>query len=304
MKQGSGEGHRSIDDWRNFIRNELLPIYDKNEADAIILQLFSQRFSDNRAGIALRRNEIVQEDDAVYLNQACIRLKQHEPVQYITGTCEFFDLKLNITPAVLIPRPETEELVSLAIIDIRNMQTQLPFSNFNVLDVGTGSGCIALSIRKTLPEAKVYALDVSEEAIKIAKQNAAKNNLKVDIRKSDILQPETLSALPDFNLIISNPPYVTESEKIRMQPNVVDFEPAVALFVPDDDPLRFYRAILSFAREKLIADGSLWFELNEAYSKELEELSRSNGFINSEIISDFRGKERFLHVKQNKNPNN
>jgi len=208
---------------------------------------------------------------------------------------------------VMIPRPETQELVeklavsSYQFSSFRPKRSEVEKSptHISILDIGTGSGCIAISLAKLIPNSDVTAVDVSEKALEVAKKNAEVNGVNVHFVHDDILQPTTAALMDNqFDIIVSNPPYVCESEKAEMRANVLDHEPSSALFVPDSDPLVFYRKILEFAQKALKPDGQIWFEINEKFGKETSELCREKGFKNVEIIKDFRGKERVVRTNR------
>jgi release factor glutamine methyltransferase len=218
-------------------------------------------------------------------------LLQHKPLQYILGSTEFLDWEFELNEQVLIPRPETEELVQL----IANQNYNLSSSS-RILDIGTGSGCIAIALQK-LTKAEVSAIDISSEALAIAKHNAQKLLSRVNFQQIDILDDSQWDNIPgDFDLIVSNPPYVQESEKKWMHKNVLEYEPALALFVSDKDPLIFYRMIAAFANCKLKKNGQLWFEINEFLSNQLIDLLKDN-FSEIEIIKDYKDKNRFCRLR-------
>ena len=207
-------------------------------------------------------------------------------MQYVIGKTFFMGLELDVCPAVLIPRPETEDLVRLLISENKGL------NDGKVLDIGTGSGCIALVVKKQLPDAMVTAWDVSEKALEVARHNALKNGLDVKFQLNDILSPQQPAGL--FDIIVSNPPYVCTSEAAEMEQQVLDHEPHTALFVPDDDPLRFYRAITLFARQHLNSDGKIYFETNRAYADDVAELLKTNGFINVQVVNDQFDNQRIV----------
>ena len=233
------------------------------------------------------------------------RLLRFEPIQYIFGHTVWYGLDLKVTPATLIPRPETAELVE----QILNFQSQIsnfqsPISNapVRVLDIGTGTGCIAIALKKARPEWQVTGIDISPEAVAVARENALRNHVEVDFRVADIFSDEIEET---FNLIVSNPPYICESEKKDMRPNVLDYEPASALFVPDSDPLRFYRRIAQLFSPSPIplspsergSGGvplSLFFEINEAYAAEVAAMMAEAGYTNIRITQDIYGKDRII----------
>lgn len=230
----------------------------------------------------------IDEHQHYQLGEAVKRLLAGEPVQYVTGMARFNDLLLKVSPAVLIPRPETEELV-------QKISTSLPEEkNIRIWDIGTGSGCIAIALAKQFPDAEVIAFDVSEEALQIAKENAESNGAVVTFVQDDVLNPTSDFFDQPVDLVVSNPPYVCDSERTAMEANVLDWEPENALFVPDDDPLRFYRQILALAKKQLNPGGQVWFEINERMGEEMLSLCREMGFSNAEVLEDFAGKSRFV----------
>lgn len=227
------------------------------------------------------------------------RINTHEPIQYILGETEFYGRRFLVNDSVLIPRPETEELVKYIVDKQKNL---LPVSNnqLQILDIGTGSGCIAISLAKELPNFKVTAYDISEKALETAKTNAELNKADVTFEKVDILKHSFTHSLiqyplrHSFNIIVSNPPYVTKQEIDRMQKNVLDFEPHLALFVEDSEPLIFYEAIANFAFNNLTDNGLVAVEINEALGEETADVFRRKGFSEVEIIKDIHQKDRFV----------
>ncbi len=214
------------------------------------------------------------------------RLLDNEPIQYIFGTARFHGLKLMVTPDVLIPRPETEEMVDL-IADSAGKRSDL-----HVLDVCTGSGCIALALARTLPFSNIDAIDLSEKALAVARKNNEMLHCSVNFMLEDALQLKPATE-PQYDIIVSNPPYIAESERSSMQSNVLDHEPAMALFVPDDDPLRFYRAITRYAVGALLPGGELWFEINPHYAAEMKDMMAAEGLNDVQIIADMQKLQRF-----------
>lgn len=223
------------------------------------------------------------------VREIVFRLKKSEPIQYILGETTFYGLPFLVNPSVLIPRPETEELADLIVKQYSGRKIRL-------LDIGTGSGCIAVSLAKHLPDSEVTAIDISEKALETARLNAEKNNVTISFLQTDILDRNKAETVihGDFDLIVSNPPYVLESEKASMQENVLLYEPATALYVPDNDPLLFYRAIAGFASDRLKAGGSIYLEINARYGKQLIELLAENGYKNIELLPDLSGKDRII----------
>jgi release factor glutamine methyltransferase len=218
------------------------------------------------------------------------RLNNNEPIQYILGETEFYGRRFLVNDSVLIPRPETEELVKY-IIDKQKTQFSVKRKQLSILDIGTGSGCIAISIAKELPNFIVSAYDISKNALETAKKNAELNKADVNFEKVDILKPPFIRS---FNIIVSNPPYVTKQEIYRMQKNVLDFEPHLALFVEDSEPLIFYEAIANFAFNNLTDNGLVAVEINEALGEETANVFRRKGFSEVEIIKDMHQKDRFV----------
>ena len=241
------------------------------------------------------RQEEINSDDTEQLFKIHQKLIQGIPLQYILGETEFYDLIVKVNQSVLIPRPETEELVDWALITSRiiNGETEI----LKLLDIGTGSGCIAISIKKYIPLADITAIDISEAALNIARQNADLNQIEINFIQDDIFKPTNLELINSkYDLILSNPPYVTEAEKDQMLDNVLNHEPHIALFVPDNDPLVFYRAIADFALNHLKINGFLFFELNEKFGKETINLLKEKGFKEIELRQDMGGKDRMIRA--------
>lgn len=281
-----------VRDIRKYYCDQLCSIYDNEEASAMTLILLEHYFNINRIKMALEPNIRLSESEMLTFHFAVKDLLKNKPIQYIIGETEFCELKFKVNENVLIPRPETSELV------MNIVKRQKPASNSQklILDIGTGSGCIAISLAKNLKYSKVYALDISEKALEVAKENAINNNVDISFINDDILSLSN-NIESKFDIIVSNPPYVREVEKADMHDNVLNWEPQTALFVSDNDPLIFYRAILEFAKSHLKENGEVWFEINEYLGKEMIDLCHEMGFHEAEIISDFRGKERILRTK-------
>ncbi len=269
---------------------ELKPLFGENEALQMLNILIEHFFSLTRSQQALNINYRLNESEMLSLHNAVKELKKNRPVQYITGETEFYGLRFLVNSLVLIPRQETEELVDLIV---KNEKSE----GLKVLDVGTGSGCIAISIAKTLYNPKVSALDISVSALAVAQNNAEINTVEVNFIEEDILNISQ-NTETQFDIIVSNPPYVKMSEKELMQPNVLEYEPHLALFVEDDNPLKFYKAIVNYASENLKIKGRLYFEINEALGKDVSELTKAADFENVEIHLDINGKERMLSASK------
>ncbi|MBN2261932.1 MAG: peptide chain release factor N(5)-glutamine methyltransferase, partial [Prolixibacteraceae bacterium] len=239
-----------------YIKNSLEPFYPQSEIESFIAILFQYFLEYNTTQMLLNKDSTLSVELAEQIKKAVDRLKNSEPIQYILGETMFYDLRFEVDGSVLIPRGETEELVDRIVKKHKNKALKL-------LDIGTGSGAIAVSIKKNLPNADVFACDVSHKALLTAKKNASTNGVDVHFFYHDILSEIPLPER-NFDVWVSNPPYVTEKEKALMERNVLDYEPHLALFVPDDDALMFYRAITEKAIQYLKPSGELWFEINEA----------------------------------------
>jgi release factor glutamine methyltransferase len=270
---------------------KLKALYGAEEVCAMSDRLFEYYLHLSPTQRVLAGVTVVDSDLITAIDDAVQKLLSNIPLQYVLGTAFFMDLKFAVNPSVLIPRPETEEMVDLIIKQYAAMHVG---QKLNILDIGTGSGCIAIALKRFLPASVISAIDISEEALKVAAYNASKNNATVNFIHTDILDKTQWNELAHFDLIVSNPPYVTHEEKIQMLPNVLDHEPHTALFVPDDDPLIFYRTIIDFSKFKLRKAGVLWFEINEKFGGELKDIAMNQGFTEANIIFDFRGKSRFL----------
>ncbi len=273
--------------------NSLSELYPSEEIQSFFNILCEKYLKLSRVEIALNPEREISEETFQTFQNALLRLKIFEPIQYITGETEFFGLPFKVNNHTLIPRPETEELVEWILSEIKNLQSSIV--NLKLLDIGTGSGCIAIALAKNLPDSRISALDISEEALKIARQNAEINGVEIDFFQADILETKILPK--QFDVIVSNPPYVRELEKKLMRQNVLNFEPKSALYVADEDPLLFYRAISKLAKTHLKPNGKLFFEINEYLADELSELLKKNGFQNIEVKKDIFGKDRMIKCK-------
>jgi len=266
--------------------SELSKLYPKTEIQSFFNILIQYKLNLSRIKLALQPSLKFNISDLDFFQKALIKLKSQIPIQYIIGETEFYGLKFKVNNNVLIPRPETEELVDWILKDFNNSE------NIKILDIGTGSGCIAISLAKNIPNAEVFALDISSEAIRTAKLNAKENNVTVNFMEADIL---TLTKLPQkFDIIVSNPPYVRELEKKQMQKNVLNNEPAIALFVKDKNPLLFYDKISELSKMYLTKNGSLYFEINQYLGPETVNSLKSKGFRNIEIKKDLYEVDRMI----------
>ncbi|MEX0315990.1 MAG: peptide chain release factor N(5)-glutamine methyltransferase [Allomuricauda sp.] len=276
-------------DIKQIYHQELNGIYAKEEIDTFFYWAIEHYLNIERFALALRPDLRLSKEDEQPLFETLAELKKEKPIQYIIGKAHFMDLEFMVNENVLIPRPETEELVQWILDECQFERSR----ELHVLDIGTGSGCIAVSLAKNLPNAKVYALDVSEKALKVAEKNATLNGVDIKFFQDDILNPELELEL-NFDVIVSNPPYVREQEKSRMRKNVIAYEPDKALFVPDNDSLVFYRAITKFANENLKDKGSLFFEINQYLGNETKALLEAHNFSEIELRKDLFGNDRIL----------
>ena len=265
----------------------LTPIFEKGEATQLARIVFEDAFAITNF---FRKDEL-NDQQLTALKKIQTRLLAQEPVQYIVGMTYFYDLKFKVNPAVLIPRPETEELVAWILEDQPKNQ------DLRVLDIGTGSGCIPITIKSKAPNFQLAALDVSFSALSVAKENANLNQVEVNFQKVDILKKENWESLPSYEIIVSNPPYIPFKEKEIMEANVLDHEPEIALFVTDEDPLIFYRTIIEFAKAHLVRGGWLYFETNEYNATEVEALFFKAGFFDIEKRQDLQGKDRMVKAR-------
>ena len=274
---------------KTIYHKELGKLYPKEEIDSFFYELIDHYLSLQKFILVLQPNYVVGKAEELPLFTALERLKQEEPLQQITGKAYFRNLELKITKETLIPRPETEELVSWIIADSNIAEPQ------RILDIGTGSGCIALSLAQELPRAKVTAVDVSKKALMVAKENAVNNNVEVTFKEFDVLSGNFTRELQGpWDVIVSNPPYVRELEKEEIRKNVKDYEPATALFVSDNDPLIFYREIALKAKTYLKPKGKLYFEINQYLPEETKALLIANSFEQVELKQDIFGNFRIL----------
>ncbi len=283
-------------------RDHLREIYSDGEASVIASMLLENITGFSRSDLLLRKNDALADDQQLKLNEYVLRLRQHEPVQYVIGKAWFFGLEFFVDPSVLIPRPETEELVRWIVDDVAALHfdvfEQLPgqadkTKTLKILDVGTGSGCIALALKNEMPRAEVWGCDVSEKALNVARRNGSALNIRVDFQGVDFLNMSEQKSLPTVDIVVSNPPYVSKREMTHMQRNVVDHEPHVALFVPDEDPLIFYKALIAFGEHRLYENGIIYMEIHESLGTEVKQLfSNANFFV--ELRTDMQGKERMV----------
>lgn len=275
---------------------QLKTLYDERESANIADWVFESVANIKRSDRIIDKQKQFGDSTLQQLNAALQQLLAHEPVQYVLGEVWFYKMKLWVNEQVLIPRPETEELVEWAVNEIRNKKLEIrneEENEFTILDVGTGSGCIAIALKKELGDTTIFAIDVSEDAIKVAKQNAQDQNEAVKLLQLDFLKENDWSTLPSFDIIISNPPYIPENEKSKLDRNVVDHEPHLALFVSDNDPFIFYKKIAAFAEEHLKEKGKIFVEVHEDFAKEVQQIFREKN-LTTEIKKDIYRRERMI----------
>ena len=296
-------------DIKNIFHNDLGKIYPKEEIDSFFYSCIEHYLKMERFILAIKPNIVLTKEEEQPLFEALAQLRQEKPLQYILGVAHFMELELKVNEQVLIPRPETEELVQWILEDVTEqhnrdaersrsvISTPLNDRSLQILDIGTGSGCIAIALAKQLPNAKVYALDVSEEALRVAQENAKSNQVDVEFLHQSILDPG-LDLEQQFDIIVSNPPYVRDLEKSEMNKNVKEYEPNLALFVPDDDALVFYRAIAQFSKRHSSKQGSLYLEINQYLGEETKSILKAHNFSEIELRKDIFGNDRMLKGKR------
>ena len=267
------------------MKNSLIPLYGKGETEAIIRIIFHYLKGWNLTDILIHKNEPLSDYIKNEIEIILKRLLTYEPIQYITGEARFHGMMMKVEQGVLIPRPETEQLVDLIIDENRGRE------DLKVLDICTGSGCIALALARNLPFSQVLAIDFSPVALKIAKENSEILKTKIKIIKADIFEWTTTEK---FDIIVSNPPYVMDKEALQMEKNVLNYEPHEALFVRDDNPLVFYKRITDIAKDSLKENGKLYFEINPMVSGILKQMMGKKGLRNIEIYKDSFGQDRFI----------
>jgi release factor glutamine methyltransferase len=275
--------------YRTQFIQELSSIYDSGEAESFFYLILEEKRQLKRIDLALKPDLTFSNEEIQFWNSILAQLKKEIPIQYLLGKTGFYGLDFEVNANVLIPRPETEELVEWIIGDCLVPRND---KDIKILDVGTGSGCIAISLAKNIPNAQVFAIDVSETALVTAQKNAEINEVKVAFIQKNILEVEDLEG--QFDIIVSNPPYVRELEKKEIKKNVLDNEPHLALFVDDNDALLFYRKIAELAQKNLSQNGQLFFEINQYLGKEMIDLLKKMGFKNIELRKDIHGNDRMI----------
>jgi release factor glutamine methyltransferase len=286
-----GVNIRTIKDIRIYLVKELEEIYQEPEISAIANIIIKNVIGVKKLHELYMSEIPVTGEQTGRIIDICKELKTGKPLQYILGETIFYDCTIKVNSSTLIPRPETEEVVDLIISENRNFQG-------NIIDIGTGSGCIAIALAANLPGSVIAGTDISEEAIRVAEENALMNNVTVSFIKCDIFKFD-FRIFNIADIIVSNPPYVRNSERQYMGKNVLDFEPHLALFVADSDPLKYYRAILKAAERILTTGGRVYFEINEAMGKSMAQLLGSHGYSEIEIIEDLNGKDRIIKGTKN-----
>jgi len=308
-----------VKNYRIDFTQQLSAIYPKTEIDSFFFILMDEYLHLKRIDITLNPDFEIDNTNISILNTALKRLKNEEPIQYILGNTEFYGYPFLVDKNTLIPRPETEELVEWILDETAKSQKGKELNSLRILDIGTGTGCIAISLAKNLPTAAIFAIDISADALKIAKKNATLNNVEITFLQADILKTDSLDALANkmkqfnfgnqiissetnptkkinFDIIISNPPYVRELEKVEIHHNVLQNEPHLALFVSDENPLIFYDKIADLAKKHLTKNGTLFFEINQYLGNETSKMLKEKGFKNIELRKDLFGNDRMIKV--------
>jgi release factor glutamine methyltransferase len=278
---------------KNQFVEALSELYPSEEIQSFFSILSEKHLGMSRLDLTLNSEMMLSEEVSEKYIEALKRLETEEPIQYIIGETEFYGLKFNVNQNTLIPRPETEELVDWIFTESKTQRSAPP----SILDIGTGSGCIAISLAKNILGSRVSAIDFSEDVLDVAEHNASLNNVDIDFIRMDILNALELPA--QYDVIVSNPPYVRNLEKEKMQRNVLNFEPDSALFVSDENPLVFYKKIAGLARKHLTTNGLLYFEINEYFSEAMVTMLHNFNFKNITVKTDFFGKERMIKCTKN-----
>jgi protein-(glutamine-N5) methyltransferase, release factor-specific len=275
---------------KKFFHQQLKEIYIENEIDSLFFIALEYVTSISKIEYILQKEEEISEEKLIELKFILEELTKNKPIQYITKNAYFYGLNFYVNEKVLIPRQETNELVDWVLMSVTHSKP------IKILDIGTGSGCIAITLKKNLPLSEVFAIDISNEAIQVAQKNANDNEVKINFLQKNILEINDLKS--NFDIIISNPPYVRELEKLEMAPNVLDNEPHLALFVPDNNPLLFYEKITEIALKNLTEDGMLFFEINQYLSAETKKMIENKGFKNVTLRKDLQENYRMILAKK------
>jgi release factor glutamine methyltransferase len=289
-----------------YIREQLKEVYDEQESSNIAGLAIEHITGLSKTERIAEKHKELSKPQLDQLKSCVQKLKQHQPIQYIMNKAWFYGMELYVDKNVLIPRPETEELVKWIVDDVyasgKNVFDKKPMEadatkQLKILDVGTGSGCIALTLKNQIPRAEVWGCDVSEEALTVARRNGSTLNIRVDFQGMNFLDEEQQLQLPTVDIIVSNPPYVPLKDKDQMRSNVLDYEPHLALFVPDNDPLRFYKALSAFGKKRLYENGSIYMEIHEELGDAVVHLFKTEGYLHVELRKDMQGKERMVKVQ-------
>ncbi|MCW3118191.1 MAG: Release factor glutamine methyltransferase [Chitinophagaceae bacterium] len=281
----------TIQEARKLLTGNLAGIYDSGEAENISDWVIEHVTGFDKKSCMADPNTVLSTPQVEQLQKATARLITQEPVQYVLNESWFCGFKFYVDNNVLIPRPETEELVEWIISNLK-----FPLQKFNILDIGTGSGCIAISLKRKIRKAGVWGCDISDAALNIARLNAETLGAEINFLHIDFLNTSERNSLPAFDIIVSNPPYVPQKDKKQMHSNVLDYEPHTALFVPDNDPLIFYKAIADFGKTHLAATGSIFLEIHEDFGQDVKSLFLSKGYLTAEIKKDMQERERMMRI--------
>jgi len=281
----------TVQEARKDLIGSIQKIYAESEAANIADLLIENISGLSKTDIILKKDFLFSENQVIQFKNAELRLLNNEPIQYIINEAWFYGLKFYVDQDVLIPRPETEELIECIISNLK-----FPIDSLKILDIGSGSGCIPIALKRKLRKAEVWSCDVSEKALAVAKRNAVTLGAEINFLHLNFLNDKETVNLPSFDIIVSNPPYVPERDKSSMQPNVLNYEPRTALFVPDNDALIFYKAIAAFAKKHLNKNGSIFLEIHEEYGNAVKDLFLDEGFLSVEIKKDMQGKDRIAYI--------
>ena len=285
----------NINKFRDYFNKTLKKLYPTSEIDTFLFLLLEEYLNFKRIDVVLKSNFEISPEDLTLLKSSTKLLEQEVPIQYILGKTEFYGFPFILNEHVLIPRPETEELVTSVLNKISKLEPLHPFEKekkLKILDIGTGSGCIPISLKRSLPFAEITAIDIANEALIIAQKNASLNKVNINFIQQNILKTTGLDDI--YDIIISNPPYVRVSEKIEIKNNVLKNEPHLALFVEDNNPLIFYSKIAELAKSHLTKNGTLFFEINQYLGKETVELIKLKGFNKIQLKKDIFGHDRII----------
>jgi len=294
MIMESGSGTYKTKESFDFFCDQISAYYQPKEILSMIYMLFEEYLQMKKTDILLYPDRVISGSQLNNISRAIDDLKDYKPLQYIIGKANFFGMDFFVSPDVLIPRPETEELVQWVIDDNESFNSGDEARELNVLDIGSSSGCISISLKKNIHSSKVSGIDINDAALSIARRNNELNNTDVDFFHFDIFNEKAWDQFPKYDIIVSNPPYIRESERQQMSRNVLDYEPSQALFVSDDDPLIFYNTIIKFSQSHLKPSGKIYFEINEAFGEKMIRLLEDNGFLGIVLKKDVNGRDRMI----------